>query len=335
MNPRSTLPAFCLALVAALPAQDDAKFLETAFRRMDTDKDGFVARAEFPGSDRQYAALDADKNGKVALDEFSKSEVGKALVRSRYRAKEEPRERVTEKELRVARLDAMSRFDPNRDGKLTRAEWTGTDLAFTELDVDGNGVLDKKDRQEAAGEAPTKEPELPEPKGEVPGLDELMKRYDKDGNAVLSPRELPADKWLRAGLTAIDTDGDGSLSETELRMALDQMRRRRAERETQRARPTPYAAPFDEWDKDDDEKVRQNEWMGPLTLFAQIDVDRDAAVSRDELLRYEKRVRGQDFVERFDLDGDGKVSLAEFGGPTGAFRRADRNGDGAVTRGDR
>lgn len=335
MNPYRCVPALCLALATSLPAQDDAKFLETAFRRMDADKDGSVVRAEFPGSDRQYAAIDADKNGKVGLDEFSKSEVGKALVRARYRAKEESRERVTEKELRVARLDALARFDPNRDGKVTRAEWTGTDQAFVELDVDGNGTLDKKDRQEAAGEAPTAEPELPEPKGDVPGLEELMKRYDKDENAVLSPREIPADKWLRAALPAIDTDGDGSLSETELRLALDRLRRARAERESLRARPTPYAAPFDEWDKDDDEKVRQNEWMGPLTLFAQIDADRDAAISRDELLRYEKRVRGQDFVERFDLDGDGKVSLAEFGGPTGAFRRADRNGDGAVSRGDR
>jgi len=93
--------------------------------------------------------------------------------------------------------------------------------------------------------------------------------------------------------------------------------------------------PFDAWDKDDDEKVRQNEWMGPLGLFAQIDVDRDAAVTRDEALRYRKRVLGQDFVERFDLNGDGKVSLEEFAGPTGAFRRADRSGDGSVTRQDR
>ena len=70
-------------------------------------------------------------------------------------------------------------------------------------------------------------------------------------------------------------------------------------------------------------------------LFAQIDVDADAALSRDEVLRYERRVRGHDFVERFDLDGDGKVTLAEFAGPTGAFRRADRSGDGTVTRSDR
>lgn len=333
MNLRRALPLTAL-WTAAVCAQDDAKFLQAAFLRMDTDKDGSVVRSEFPGSDRQFAAMDADKNGKVVLDEFGKSEVGKSLVRARYRAKEEPRERVTTQELRLPRLDALSRFDPNRDGKITRAEWTGTELAFVELDLDGNGVIDKKDRQEAAGEVPASPPELPEPKGDLPSLEDLMKRYDKDGNAVLSPREIP-DKWLRAAVPAIDGDGDGSLSETELRLALDTLRRRRAAREEAKARPVPYEVPFDAWDADDDEKVRQAEWQGPLTLFAMIDVDRDAAVSREELLRYQKRVRGQDFLERFDLDGDGKVSLAEFGGPTGAFRRADRNGDGAVSRADR
>ena len=42
-------------------AQDDTKFLDEAFARMDADKDGILVRAEFPGSDRQYLAIDADK----------------------------------------------------------------------------------------------------------------------------------------------------------------------------------------------------------------------------------------------------------------------------------
>ena len=315
-------------------AQDDTKFLDEAFARMDADKDGILVRSEFPGSDRQYLAIDADKNGKATKKEFAASEVGKGLVRARYRSKDEPRERTTSKELLLRRFDALSRTDLNRDGKVTRDEWNGTEVAFLELDLDGNGVLDKRDRTEAAAEAPPPAEEMPEPKGEIPSLDEWMKRFDKDGNAVLSNKEI-TDKWLRAAMPFFDKDGDGSLAETELRELLAEAMRRRQQADARRQRPQPYEVPFDAWDKDDDEKVRQNEWMGPLGLFAQIDADRDAAVSRDEVLRYKKRVLGQDFVERFDLDGDGKVTLAEFAGPTGAFRRADRSGDGSVTRQDR
>lgn len=326
--------AFALLSLAPLCAQDDAKFLKDAFSRMDADKDGTVLRAEFPGSNRQFAAIDADKNGKATLAEFSASEVGKGLVRARYRSKDEPRERTTSKELMLRRFDALSRVDQNRDGKVTRDEWNGTEIAFLELDLDRNGVIDKRDRSEAAAEAPPSAEDMPEPKGIRFDVEDWMKRFDKDGNAVLSNKEI-TDKWLRAALPFGDKDDDGSLSETELRELFDEAMRRRQQEDARRQRPQPYDVPFDAWDKDDDEKVRQNEWMGPLGLFAQIDSDRDAAVSRDEVLRYRKRVLGNDFVERFDLDGDGKVTLDEFAGPTGAFRRADRSGDGSVTRQDR
>lgn len=334
-RPRSLLAFLVLsALAAPLLAQDDKKLLKAAFDRFDVDKDGVVVRTEFPGSDRQFAAIDADKNGKATPSEFENSEVGKGLVRSRYRNKDEPRERVTPLALLQRRFDAVSRADQNGDGKVTREEWTGTGAAFEELDLDKDSVIDKRDRQEALATVPPPEPELPEPKGDVPGVDELMKRFDKDGNAVLAGKELQ-DKWLRAALPFADTDRDGALNETEVRRLLTAVQQRRSMLDESRSRPAPYEVPFDAWDKDDDERVRQNEWMGALALFLQIDADRDAAVSRDEVLRYEKRVRGTDFVERFDLDGDGKVTVLEFGGPAGAFRRADRSGDGTVTRSDR
>ena len=61
----------------------------------------------------------------------------------------------------------------------------------------------------------------------------------------------------------------------------------------------------------------------------------DGAVTKAEVARYKSVVEGDDFVEKFDLNGDGKVTRAEFAGPRDAFRRADRNGDGAISRADR
>lgn len=43
------------------------------------------------------------------------------------------------------------------------------------------------------------------------------------------------------------------------------------------------------------------------------------------------RPSGADFVQRFDKNGDGKVSRSEFDGPAEHFRQIDRNGDGYIT----
>jgi Ca2+-binding EF-hand superfamily protein len=328
------MAAALLGLTASLPAQDDEALLRAAFTRMDADKDGKLVPKEFPGSDRQFAALDADKNGFATFAEYRASDVAKALLRARYRDKDEAHPRTTPAQLAPLRLLWLARADQNGDGKVTRAEWTGTDVAFLQLDRDGNGVLDKRDRAEAEAEAPPPAPALPEPKGAVPAPEDLLRRFDRDGDGRLADKELK-DPWLRDALPWADCDGDGALSEQELRALLQAVLQRRQQRELDRARPQPYDVPFDAWDRDNDGMIRQNEWQGPLSLFQRIDLNLDAAVSRDELLRYRRRVLGADFIERFDLDGDGKVTFAEFAGPRAAFARADRSGDGAVTRTDR
>ena len=42
-----------------------------------------------------------------------------------------------------------------------------------------------------------------------------------------------------------------------------------------------------------------------------------------------------EFLGRYDANGDGRVSREEFPGSAEAFRRADRNGDGCVNAQDR
>lgn len=326
--------AATLLLTASLCAQADEAFLRAAFARLDLDGDGMLPRKEFPGSDRQFTALDADKNGTATFAEFRDSEVGKALLRARYRGQQDAHPRTTAAALAPLRFPWLLRFDPNRDGRIVRAEWTGTEDAFLQLDQDGNGTIDKRDRAEAEANAPPPPPELPPVKGDPPMLDALLRRHDKDRDGRLAGRELQADKWLVAALPWADQDGDRALGEDELRRLLQAVLTQRASAAAARERPVPYDVPFDAWDQDQDGKVRQNEWQGPLSVFLAVDRDRDAAVSRDEVLRYRRRITGDDFVSRFDLDGDGKVTAAEFQGPPGAFLRADRNGDGAVSRAD-
>lgn len=334
MNPcrRLLTASLLLGLPAVLAAQDVEQALRGQFDQLDANKDEVLTRKEFPGSNRQYEQIDSDGNGRATFEEYKDSPVGQALVRSRYREAREPRRRTTGSELIPLRLRWAERLDKNRDGRVSLAEWTGTAAGFAELDQDGNDLLDSRDRTEAAALA-SPAPALPETNRPMPDIDLLFKRFDKDKDGELTRRELRSQKLLLESLDYADRDEDGTLDYEELQLLGRAFERRR--NPSSGTRPQPYQVPFATWDKDDDGKVRQNEWQGPRSMFDQMDLDRDAAVTREEVERYRKRVTGKNFVERFDLDDDGKVTLAEFAGPPAAFRRADRNGDGVVTKSDR
>jgi Ca2+-binding EF-hand superfamily protein len=319
----------------SLPAQDGKQLLTEQFQRLDADKDGALQRPEFPGSDRQFAAMDKDKDGKATLAEYLASDTAARFLRANYQNQKEPRPRQGLDALALRRFEQLSRCDPNKDGKVTRAEWRGSDEAFLQLDLDDSGAIDGKDRAEAMAAAPAATPPLPDFRGALPSAADLLLRLDKDKDDKLSKKEASANKPLEGAFAIADRNQDGCLDDQELQALLAAIERLRADDSRAQGKPIPYDVPFDAWDKDKDGKVRQNEWQGPRSLFERMDLDRDAAVSRDEVARYRKRVTGDDFVQRFDLDGDGKVTLAEFGGPADAFRRADKNGDGVISRSDR
>lgn len=334
MNPVRALIAAALLAPFAL-AQSDEEFVARAFQRMDADGNGTVDRKEFPGSDEQFAQMDRKADGKVTREEFAASDVAKRLLQARTRDRTEPRARVSADSLATERLANLSRWDPNGDGKVTRAEWKGSPEAFATLDLDGNGVLDRRDRSAAAA-IDTSGPEaVPEWKGELPTPGQLLERTDKDGSGTITASEARAQKQLEPLFTLADTDRDGLLSEREVEALLRSIRAGRDAVAARAARPVPMVIPFDEWDIDDDDRIQQNEWKGERAYFERMDRNRDSAVDRTEVARYVKSVTGKDFLERFDLDEDGKVTAEEFGGSADAFRRADRNGDGIVNRADR
>lgn len=323
-----------LCLLPLLPAQSDADRaeLQAEFRRLDDDKNGSLSRKEFPGSDRQFTAMDRDRDGKASPIEYAESAVAQAFLRARQRERGEPRPRTTLEALAAARLQALLRDDP--DGRIDRAAWTGAADAFATLDLDGNGVLDRRDRTEAVAQAPAARPELPAWR-ETPAIDALLTALDKNGDQRIDDKEAKAHKQLPAAFPFADQDRDHALDRRELEDLVQALAARAAAEQARDRRPQAFEVPFAEWDKDKDGKIQQNEWQNSRTLFERIDLDRDAAVTRDEADRYERRVEGRDFVDRYDLDGDGKVTRAEFAGPQAAFARADRNGDGAITRTER
>lgn len=328
---RTTLSLYLATSLAAQSDIDRAE-LQAQFQRLDADKSGSVSRKEFPGSDRQFAAMDRDRDGKASLAEYTESAVARAFLRTRQRERGEPRARTSFEALAALRLQALLREDP--DGKIDKATWIGADDAFATLDLDGNGLLDRRDRTEALAQAPAPRPELP-PWREIPRIEVLFEALDKNGDQRIDDKEARPHKHLPSAFPFADQDQDHALDRQELEELIQVLAARAAAEQARERRPQAFDVPFAEWDQDKDGRVQQNEWQNSRTLFERIDLDRDAAVTRDEAERYERRVEGRDFVERYDLDGDGKVIRAEFAGPQAAFARADRNGDGVITRSER
>lgn len=329
----------CAALAAALaaaspaPTQDLSKQLKAMFGRYDQDGDGAMSRDEFPGSDRQYEQLDGDGNGAVSFDEYARSDLARRFVRARNANADEPRARTSPEELQLRRLEWIRRFDADRNGRVTPSEWRGSTLAFQSLDANGDGVIDKRDSADARGNAPPSAPEWPD-LDELPEPDELIRRFDRDRDGRLSQRELRRHP-LGAVFEALDRNRSAAVEVEELQAAIEGLRERQRARTESRRRQTAFAVPFAAWDKNDDGVLDLGEFVQRKELFARIDADRDAAVTREEVERYRRSIEGEDFVARFDLNDDGRVTPEEFAGPRQAFRRADRNGDGVVTRRDR
>ncbi len=334
----SVLALVVLGAVLAVPvrAQGDDAVLDAVFKRYDRDGDGHVSRAEFPGSDAQFAELDADKSGGVDRAEFGRSTLAKRILVARKKDADAPRARVELATIALRRLEAAARFDLDHDGRVSKAEWTGPPHAFDEIDLDGDGDLDRADRELAKRDAPAASGEavLPEFSKRLDGVDAVMKKLDRDGDGKLTRREVGREK-LAAAFDWADQNGDGALDVDELRRLERAVAERIAARDMGSAKQRAYRVPFAAWDTNHDERLEPAEWKERKYLFARVDQNRDAMVTKDEVARYERSVEGTTFVERFDLDGDGRVTLEEFGGARAAFARADRNGDGVVTRADR
>lgn len=328
-----TLIAVC---GSSLAAQD--RRLRELFEQFDRNDDGSVSRAEFPGSPEQFAAMDRNRDGSVSLAEYARSAIARRILAARREDALEPRERGDAVELRLARLAEITRFDRNGDGRVRAAEWTGSPTAFVQLDLNRDGVLDAADRRLAQRDLDLDRigtyDDLAPFTVYLPSIDDIFKRRDKNRDQLISRNEAVHARFAECFRLA-DTNLDDFLDRDEVTAMAREIAVRVRQRNRPNVKPRAYVVPFSSWDKNNDGRIDTGEWLSRQYLFPRIDLDRDGAVTREEVRRYKISVEGDGFIGKFDLDGNGIVSEREFGGPAAVFRRADRNGDGAVTAADR
>lgn len=144
---------------------------------------------------------------------------------------------------------------------------------------------------------------------------EFIKRMDKNGDGNLSKDEVPEQFWAR--ISTLDKDGDSSISREEFAAGA---KGRMADGGKGRG--------FEMADKNGDGKLTQDEAPKFWDRISKADLDKDGAVSREEMAR--AREMAESMKGNPGGAGKGKGKGKSAGGPTAIFQKFDGNKDGKL-----
>jgi len=105
--------------------------------RFDANKDGKVAKDEFPRAD-MFDQLDANEDGFIDEDEAPTGPPGGGRGRPQTQGGEQGQGRVGDQ---PGAGGFMGMFDKDKDGKVTKEEFTGPENMFDQLDANGDGAI--------------------------------------------------------------------------------------------------------------------------------------------------------------------------------------------------
>ena len=147
-------------------------------------------------------------------------------------------------------------------------------------------------------------------------------------------KRISLDEWTMNPdhFAKFDANGDGFLTANEVMPQGGRRQRQRYDIGSGK----DSAAFMARYDKNRDGTIDKKEFPHGRR-FAEIDADSDGALSKAEVeqsLDKARSERSYDFIERFDLNRDGKVTRAEFTGPARIFEAKDKNFDGVIDQSD-
>lgn len=147
------------------------------FNQFDTNRDGRIARSEFPGDATQFSLADTNRDGVISRTEAQAIASNRAILENEVR-----------------------RLDTNRDGVVSRGEWRGEPATFDRLDRNNDGVLSQADRQNGTTTPTRQQQQLYRgvdrngdgivTRAEWSGNDQSFRQHDRNNDGVLSGSEL-------------------------------------------------------------------------------------------------------------------------------------------------
>ena len=213
------------------------------------------------------------------------------------------------------RFQAM---DQNRDGKISRDEWQGSDRSFQVHDWNKDGMLSGPEVRIGAQRTTNVE----EP-------DHNPSRYEQNLN------------WSAANFTALDHNRDGRLMANEWHFDMETFRRVDDNRDNAITRAEFLGADddddrgdnFDDLDYNNNGLVERSEWHGSNASFTALDKNRDGRLSRYEVVGSQDTTG--DVYDQFaslDVDSNGSLNRSEWHWSQGSFGARDLDRNGVISR---
>jgi Ca2+-binding EF-hand superfamily protein len=217
---------------------------------------------------------------------------------------------------RAMRFQGMDR---NNDGRITRAEWNGSDQSFKVHDWNGDGVLSGDEVRPGA---------------------RRVERQNREQEFDRHDREYQFDDWTVRGFSGIDHNRDNRITADEWHFDRESFRRADHNRDGVISRSEFLSEDAEDQDDDredrfayldvnGDNRISRDEWHGSRANFDLLDDNRDDVLTRTEVFGTEPP---PDLFTSVDVNRNGTIARDEWHWSRGTFDRLDRNRDGRLTR---
>jgi Ca2+-binding EF-hand superfamily protein len=279
-----------LCVLGASVVQTHAQAPGGVFQKFDKNADGKVTTEELPNA-QAFDRFDTNKDGSITLEEYNAVTGGTtpkpATPPATPTTPAKPGETPAPPAAPAANptvASVLKAFDKNADGKITKDD-AGDAAWFTQADQNGDGVLDETEMQRVSGFA-----QKMSGGSQFAGM---VTQYDKDGNGSITREEAAGAKWF----DRLDQNADGVVDAAELERLRQFMQ--------QAGGGTPGTSPTTPSSPTMPPKTAETPTVPADAVFSGYDKNSDSKVTKDELAN-------EAAFQRYDLDKDGAISLAEY-----------------------
>ena len=214
-------------------------------------------------------------------------------------------------------------LDRNRDGRISRAEWNGSDQSFRNHDWNNDGVLSGDEVAPGARrQGRDRDREAEEPDDDDYQFDNWtvagFRGIDENRD-----NRITADEWHfdRESFTRADHNRDGVITRREFLNENDPQ-----DQDDDRVQESR----FTDLDTNRDNRISRAEWRDSRASFNLLDDNRDGVLTRAEV--FGAAAPPEDRFTSLDVNRNGSITRDEWQTSSGSFGRLDKNRDGRLSR---